>query len=112
VRKHARLVTLVFVVSMSACSQPDVEVTEQEWGSKWPFTVSSGRLECKGQAVIFHANGQSYAVNGVAKQRGYASIDSIWREDPEMKQALGGKADVGPKVSVGPIIERGLSLCK
>ena len=93
---------------------------------KWPFTVSSGRLECVDDAVIFHSEGKVYAVNGVAKQKGYAAIEGIGKEDPsffemakeiaksenksvkEVIQAMGSPT----RISIGPILDRGLELCK
>lgn len=117
----------MFALSMlSACSQSGIEITEQQYGEKWPFSVSSGRLECKGQAVILHAEGKAYAVNGVAKQNGYAPIEAIWKEDPaffEMANKI-AKSENKPvkdvikvmgsptRISIGPILDSGLKLCK
>jgi len=102
----------ISIFILNACSKPGTEITEKEYGEKWPFTVASGRLECKGQAVIFHTGGKSYAVNGVAKQKAYTAIDPIWKEDPRMKKMFGDQVDFIPKVSIGPIIDAGLLLCK
>ena len=61
-----------------------VEISQSEYGDKWPFTVSRGRLECiPSSKVVFHARGRTYAVNGVA--RNDYSLDNmrdIWRKDP------------------------------
>jgi hypothetical protein len=71
--------------------------------AKWPFTVASGLLECKpGRVVVFHTGGTTYGVNGLAAAR-YRSINPIGRSDPTIP---------GTKISVGPVIDRGLSLCR
>jgi hypothetical protein len=97
---------------LPASANAGTTITKRELGTKWPFTVTSGQLECiKGQAVIFHANGKIYGVNGFAKSLGYAAIDPIWRGDPEMKKLLAGTGSFIPKVDIGPVINKGLSLC-
>lgn len=58
------------------------EVTRQEFGEQWPFTVERGTLSCESSAVVFSVDGRSYAMNGTARGRGYAAIDPIWRENP------------------------------
>jgi glucose/arabinose dehydrogenase len=78
-------------------------ITAAEFGDAWPFTVESGTLRCiAGQAVVFEANGIVYAVNGVAESQGFANVEAIWRDDPAVE---------GLKVNIGPIIERGRTLC-
>ncbi len=73
----------------------------------WPFTVKRGLLSCEGRrsfgAVTFKVGGTVYAVNGVAKQKGYASLRPIWKKDPDVP---------GARVSVKDVIERGLKLCR
>jgi len=124
-----KLLSVFFVsliVFLSSCSKPGFELTEEQYGIKWPLTVPSGYVECKNNSVVFHANGKTYGVNGLAKSRGYSSIDEIWKVDPaffEMVEAV-AKIDkisvdealkaMGPpsKISIGPILESGLKLCK
>jgi hypothetical protein len=57
--------------------------------------------------LTFTAGGKTYGLNGTArnleKQRGYADIREIWKDDP---------VDSGAKINIGPIIEKGLSLCE
>jgi hypothetical protein len=88
-------------------SSEGVEVSRSDFGSSWPLTVDSGTLRCEGQkgagAVVINADGTDYAVNGTAKGQGYADIDPVWADDPEL---------AGLKISIGPLIDRGLSLCK
>lgn len=110
---------------LSACSESGTEITRMELGDKWPFSVGSGKLECIQDAVVFHANGKVYAVNGFAKSKGYDAIDEIWVEDPsfiETAKAIASsenrpvdeviKAMGTPsKISIGDVINRGLKLC-
>ena len=120
------IVGVLLIVTLTACSKPGVEISQQEYGAKWPFTVSGGRLECINNAVIFHAGEKAYAVNGVAKQKGYSAIEVIWKEDPsffkmaeeiaksenkavkEVINAMGSPT----RINIGPILDRGLALCK
>lgn len=84
------------------------EISEIEFGKKWPFTVKSGRLQClDGNAVIFICDKGTYAINGMAlnqiKQQKWLEIDEIWKDDPNIPDF---------KISISPIILRGLELCK
>lgn len=79
------------------------EISREEYGENWPFTVDSGRLECwRGPAAVFVTDGTVYQLNGVAKQMGHAPIDPIWRDNPAIP---------GTKISLGPVIQRALKLC-
>lgn len=71
-------------------------------GDSWPFTVSTGTLKCDGDAVIFVANGRNFAVNGMAKSRGFADIAPIWRDN---------NAIPGMKIYIGVVLDPGLKLC-
>jgi hypothetical protein len=79
-----------------------MRVSRGQFGEQWPFTVEQGVLQGRGWgSVTFKARGEEYAVNGVAKGRGFKDIDAIWANDSE----------TGLKKNIGPIIERGLELC-
>ncbi|CAN5634546.1 hypothetical protein BH23GEM7_BH23GEM7_27190 [soil metagenome] len=79
-------------------------ISRTDYGDRWPLTVESGRLECRGAgAVVFVQGGREYAVNGMAKSAGARDIDPIWRADP---------SDLGYKVNIGPLIDDGLKLCR
>lgn len=68
---------------------------------EWPFTVPRGILGCTDpQTVTFNVNGTLYGINGTAIDHGYQPIDPIWK-----------LASPGPRVSLGSVIEKGLSLC-
>ncbi|MCZ4099856.1 DUF2511 domain-containing protein [Streptomyces sp. H39-C1] len=78
-------------------------VFKQEF-TTWPFTVSSGRIRCAlGKAVTFSANGQEYALNGLAKGQGYPEIDPIWRDDPNLGNGL--------KVDISEVLNAALAMC-
>jgi|GEM_PF-2473987 Protein of unknown function (DUF2511) len=75
---------------------PDgIEIQQAEYGKRWPFTIPKGRLRCEGAgAVIFTDRGKDYAVNGMAAPH-YPSIRAN-----------------DPNIGIGPIVSRGLTLCK
>lgn len=77
----AAAVSIQFGCGTSAPSKQR-EVTRQEFGERWPFTVERGTLSCENSAVVFSVSGRSYAVNGTAKGRGYTAIEPIWRANP------------------------------
>jgi hypothetical protein len=82
-------------------------ISRADFGNDWPFTVEEGTLGCDdsqgGPAVTFEAAGTVYGVNGFAKTYGYKDIEPIWRDSSDPL--------AGPKVNIGPIIDRGLELC-
>lgn len=125
----SKLLSVFFVslvVFLSGCSKPGLELTEEQYGDKWPLTVPSGHVECKNDSVIFHTNGKTYGVNGLAKSRGYPSIDEIWKVDPAFFEMVEEVAKIEKisvdealksmgspsKISIGPILDSGLKLCK
>ncbi len=94
----------LFVFWLAACTNSSgVTVTKQELGDKWPLTVDSVKLECRNLAAIAHVNGKTYALNGMAKHKGYPDIRPVWRDHPKFK---------GLKVSIGPVLDRAVDLCK
>lgn len=98
-----RIVLVTALLIMSCGQDSGVTITQKEYGDKWPFTVSEGKLECRGSdQVVFTANGTTYAVNGTAQvTKKYRHIREIWRDDPSLP---------GAKIDIGIIIERGLEL--
>jgi hypothetical protein len=96
---------------VAACGGKDAgHVTRADMGDSWPLSVSEGTLHCEGKdgvgAVTFTANGTAYAVNGLAKaaryKGRYKDIDAIWAKGDGYQ----------PKKDIGPLIQRGLTLCK
>ncbi|GEN28975.1 hypothetical protein HVA01_26210 [Halovibrio variabilis] len=100
--------TLIVVIlfALSGCGQSSssgLEVSKGEFGESWPFTVESGVVDCvDGQAAIFKTGGTSYQLNGFARSSGYAPIDPIWRENPEIP---------GVRVNIGSMIDLALEQC-
>lgn len=104
--KAVLVASLVVAIWLVGCGEGNV--SSDEFGADWPLTVDSGDLSCEGSngfgAVVFtDPDGNEYGVNGVAAGQGYSPIDPIWKDDPEL---------AGLKISIGPLIDRGLSLCK
>lgn len=83
-------------------------VSRPEYGAGWPLTVESGALRCEsdyGSAVVIVVNNVKYALNGRAR----GQIDRTgWRDSREIVR----KTEVGSLADVGPLIDRGLALCK
>ena len=91
-----------------ALSPSEAEVSREEFGAKWPLTVDRGVLSCNGSngvgQVFFTSGGKTYAVNGLARgTKKYPPADEIWADNP---------SGPGPKKDIGPLIERGLKLCR
>ena len=81
-------------------SREGIEISQAEYGDQWPFAIQQGRLRCEGAgAVILTSRGKDYGVNGIAGRR-YASIKPV------------RKSTGDPSIDIGPIISRGLTLCK
>lgn len=85
------------------------QISKETLGAPWPFSVDSGVVQCNDQRhVLFVAGGQTYAINGTARgaiKAGapYKDLDEIWLDNPDM---------AGAKISVQPVLDIGLSLCK
>ena len=96
-------------------------ITEQDFGSAWPFTVSEGRLRCTKNSVTFEANGSTFAINRTAQSRGFPRVDPIWKYDTSIEEAYAKqkgitlaaarKAIGTVRVTIGPIFKSGLALC-
>ncbi len=110
------LLLILAALSLIGCgntaSITSVNISEKDYGDRWPFLVSKGKLNCEGRsgfgAVTFTAQGITYAINGTAKalakqRKGWKDIDEIWKSNPKLP---------GTKINISPIIEKGLSLCK
>lgn len=85
-------------------------ISAEDLGDAWPFTTDEMHLQClPGAAVVVSdaETGVMYPLNGTAKAKAGAlalePIDKVWRDNPAIP---------GTKVSVGPLIEQGLQLCK
>lgn len=83
------------------------QVTRAQFGAKWPLSIESGTLHCKGgkaaPAVTLYADGITYALNLNAQSSGYAQPGPIWVDD---------KDNAGAKLAMGPLVEEGMKLCQ
>ena len=88
------------VAALSACgaSTPQGSMKAADLGSEWPLTVDRINLDCSRGAVYFNASGVYYTLNGTAK-----AAHPDWQNVAAVQK---------PGMSVAPLIERGLKLCK
>jgi hypothetical protein len=90
-------------------SKPAGLVERKTWtDGPWPFTVDYAILNCskgaEGDRVTVDANREMYALNGAAKSaHQFPAFDPIWSDDPKTP---------GVKVSIVPMVLRGLALCE
>lgn len=111
------LISVVVIISLAMASFVIIDianggsvyqrkVSESEFNTEWPLMISSGTLEAihyDGEpnwcGIVLHANGRTYAINGMAKGRskteGYHNIESIWNKSK----------------SIAPLLNAGLELC-
>ena len=93
----------------AAGSKPAGLVERKTWtDGPWPFTVDYAILNCskgaEGDRVTVDANREMYALNGAAKSaHQFPAFDPIWSDDPKTP---------GVKVSIVPMVLRGLALCE
>jgi hypothetical protein len=52
-------------------------ISRDDFRRVWPFSVGAGTLGCSAGAVVFRSAGASYALNGAARERGFAAPDPI-----------------------------------
>lgn len=99
------------LLAATAAAAANIElVSADDYGQDWPFTLEEVHLLCMdGNAVVASdpENGRMYPLNGAANAKAgrlaLEPLTPIWREDPALP---------GTKLSVAPIIERGLVLCQ
>lgn len=100
------LLCATMLTSVSAFSAT-LDLSRAQMKEAWPFTIEGGTLKCSGSLVTFTVGNKTYAVNGSAKTKGrtigWIDIAEIWRDNPAIP---------GTKISIGPVISRGLELCK
>jgi len=101
----------LYMVSSSSSSKQSNRrtVSSADFPGEWMLTVDKGELICKApkgtaNTIVFIVpDGTEYGVNGIATSRGYADIQPIWKDNPEIP---------GTKINIGPLISKGLELCK
>ncbi|WP_042939083.1 DUF2511 domain-containing protein [Rhodococcus sp. AW25M09] len=87
----------------TARNQPAGSVSESTWTGDWPFTATEGVLMCAApDRVTFTTDRTMYALNGPAKSAGaFEDVTPIWKDSDFP----------GVKVDLGPMIDKGLTLC-
>jgi hypothetical protein len=103
------IVCVIAAALLVGCDAKGKPVTQAEFGTTWPLTVSEGRLACTRwtgglMAVTFIApDGKESALNGIARQSGYfEKIEQIQTPVPNNPPA---------KKDIGVLIDKGLQLC-
>lgn len=98
-------------VPSSVAKDPGLLVSTT-FGDQWPLTVPYVVAHCKNitvagrhlqVATVDAPNGETYAVNGTAKDHGdHVDIDPIWAPHPDVS---------GLKRNIGPVTDAALALC-
>ncbi|MDE0158688.1 MAG: DUF2511 domain-containing protein [Candidatus Dadabacteria bacterium] len=114
------------VFSSVSASAGSKIIKATDYGDKWPLTVSKATLSCHGPgAVYIRANPvplrpqQYYPVNGLASSQVWidryigrgkklSNLENIWAFDEKEMAKWGYEV----RISIGPLIEDGLELCK
>jgi hypothetical protein len=103
---------LLVLLLVTACGGTDDEpdgtpISRDDVGESWPLVVDEGVLGCDGSggvgAATFTTGGTTYALNGIALDRGIPDIDPIWAPDPNIE---------GMKMDIGGLTRRALELCE
>lgn len=107
--KISALFACLFLSVPLQVSAKTVSVSAAEYGNQWSFTVSSGDLECKDNAVVMHTSKGTYSINGKAMSR-YKGKFPEWREIAKPYPGL----ESDPTAKMPPphdLIKKGLDLC-
>ena len=104
------LLFLLLVIAAIACGSDSVTVKEEDYGDRWPLTVTEAELFCKEYyAVYVKVGDHQYGVNGFGAtyvKNNYPAtsreIEDIWRPDPR---------GINPHANIGPLIDDGQKLC-
>lgn len=109
-RKGFLSLAIAGLFSVAAYAAGPQLISAEALGDAWPFTVAEMHLQClPGSAVVVTdvETGLMYPLNGTAKakanQLALEPIDKVWRDNPTIP---------GTKVSIGPVLDQGLQLCK
>lgn len=112
--KKIPLIFLVVSLLPAIVLASSLKISKGQFSGDWPLTIDSGLLNCELssvspnlQLVTFTSNGKTYALNstarGQSKNRGWLEVNQVWKENTSIPST---------KVSIGPLIDRGLALCK
>jgi hypothetical protein len=115
---------LIAIAVVTGCSSAEdqapraLTIDADAYGETWPLKVTKGQIKCEDvtkveqypqKAVLFEAEGSTYALNGSAKTA--ASRDGKdWKDAREITRYNSGGMMYG-LMNIGPLIETGLKLC-
>ena len=98
------------------------DVTQSEYGDRWPFTISSATLVCSGDMVWIESNGIAYPLNGFAlsglpilrSDLTIREVEEVWTFDQQHNDMMvaAGHPNPGLRINLGPLIPDGLQLCE
>jgi len=82
-----RLLLMVSVLTFaSACGDPEVIVTRDQFGEDWPLTLNSAVVVCadEGATPLLKVGVKRYALNEAARARGYPEATEVARESADI----------------------------
>ena len=95
------IAVIVLITQDILLSEPELDVTSERFGPFWPLTVERGEVGCNiaegtrdrinpGRVFVFIHGGTTYALNELAEQAGYPSIEPIRKDSgaPGFKMSL------------------------
>lgn len=95
----------------------EAKIVSSKEFKNWPLSVDSGMIGAielipgKAAAVIFILeDGTTYALNGIAKDRGIQPIDPIWNKQDHDVSSIEGLLAASQDTGMGELIDFGLSL--
>lgn len=108
--RRAGLFRIASLAVLLVCSTPlfarEQSVSESTFSGKWPFVTTEGTVKCTklhGRAVVtFVTTAGEFAVNGIARSRGFMDVDPIWLDSEDIP---------GAKISMRDMLNYGLTLC-
>lgn len=83
-----------------------IKVTQSQLGDLWPLLMAEAEVECvqPGMALILHTpDGKSYALNGMAREKGLPTMESVTARDRHIPAA---------RMNLQPLMDIGFRLCK
>jgi hypothetical protein len=110
-RNTAQSLRVIYRPAPQAAASPPGYVSSAEYGEDWPLTVPNGELRCvEPSMVLFRApDGRLFPVNGAAQgfYTDLPEIEEIWALNPD---PLFAESEI--RISISPLIQRGLQLCE
>ena len=95
------IAVIVLITQDVFSPEPEVDVTSEQFGPFWPLTVERGEVGCNvpegtrdrinpDRVFVFIHGGTTYALNELAEQAGYPSIEPIRKDSgaPGFKMSL------------------------